>query len=363
LKSLASSPTKGIFLLAGLAAFLSPAPGTAQPGPATLPTQPMTAQQVSCSGDQIRAILGRSAVIFGPAYDDRTGMFLFTYASPSRDLSGLAVLEQTDRWGETQGPERQLAFMLTPGRDTLQRSPQRQQLSPIYLMRDPLATDLVTMKDPGAMAVLVDPTADPQHNDNADSLIMTDNLTAAEGSTPGGAQGGRVLTRLLEQCANQYTAADLHVFSVVSRLLRATAYTTTKSDPNAERVHKLAAVYRGEEAVPISGGVRTTYRIDLYPTLTAPLHRVSMELKVDLGLDGSLGDATLRVLPACAADGDRGCTSATDEVDVEIIQPVASQRLWNGPSPGVCWKGDASCPTEVSFSFAERLQGTTWRQP
>jgi hypothetical protein len=92
------------------------------------------------------------------------------------------------------------------------------------------------------------------------------------------------------------------------------------------------------------------------------LHRVSLEMKIDLGPDGSLGDATLRVLPACAAEGDRGCTSATDEVDVVIIQPVAPQRLWTGPSPSVCWKGDSSCPAEVSFSFAERLQGTTWRQ-
>jgi hypothetical protein len=359
LKSLPSSPTTGIFLLAGLAAFSIPA--LAQP--AQQPTQQMTAEQVSCSADQLRAILGRSGVIFGPAYDDRTGMFLFTYAGPSRDLSGLALMEQSDRWGETRGPERQIAFVVTPSREALQRSPQKQQLNAIYLLRDPLATDLVKMEDPDAMAVLVDPTADPLHNEDPASLMTIDNLTADEGGNPSGAKGGRGLSRLLGQCANQYTAADLHVFSVLSRILRATAFTTTKSDPKSERVHKLAAIYRGEEAVPIASGVRTTYRVDLYPTLKAPLHRVSLEMKIDLGPDGSLGDATLRVLPACAPDGDRGCTSATDEVDVSVIQPVPSQRLWSGPSPGVCWKGDAGCPAEVSFSFAERLQGTTWQQP
>lgn len=331
---------------------------------ATQVTRPLTAAQVSCSADQLRSMLGRSAVIFGPAYDYRTGTFLFTYGAPSRDLSGLALLEQSNRWGETVGAERQLAFVVTPSREALQRDPKRRQLNAIYLLRDPLSTDLGKIEDPAAMAVVVDPTIDPLHNESADSLLVVDNLTPAEGGVPSDAKGGRGLMAVLGLCPHELTAADLHVFNVLSRVVRATAFTTRQSDPKAERVDKLAAIYRGEEAVPAGSGMRTTYRMDVYPTVHgSPLRRVSLEIKIDLGPDGSLGDATLRVLPACAAAGDRGCSSATDEVDVVVIRPAPSQRLWNGPTPSVCWNGPAGCPAEVTFSFAERLQDTTWLQP
>jgi hypothetical protein len=147
-------------------------------------------------------------------------------------------------------------------------------------------------------------------------------------------------------------------------VVRATAFTTSASDPKAERVHKLATIYRGAAAVPISGGVRTTYRMDLYPTVQQkPLPRVSLVITIDIGKDGSLGEATLRVLPACAAPGDHDCSNASSEVDVAVIKPVPSQRVWSGPAPGVCWHGAASCPDTISLSFAERLQGTTWLRP
>ena len=309
-------------------------------------------------------MLSRSAVMFEPWFDDRTGMFLFSYGSSSQDLSGLVVLDQSDRWGESLGPERQLAFVLTASQGSLQRNPERQQLNSIYLLRDPLSTDVVREEDPSATIVVVDTTADPAHNQDPSTLLVIDNISATDAGTPASTNSGRALMRLIQSCPSPLTAVDLHVFSVLSRVVRATAFTTSAGDPKSERVHKLATLYRGAAAVPISGGVRTTYRMDLYPTVQKkPLPRVSLAITIDIATDGSLGEATLRVLPACTAAGGHDCSNATSEVDVTVIKPVPAQRMWSGPSPGVCWHGDAACPDTVSLSFAERLQGTTWLRP
>jgi hypothetical protein len=131
-------------------------------------------------------------------------------------------------------------------------------------------------------------------------------------------------------------------------------------------MHKLAAIYRGADAAAISGGVRAAYRMDFYPVTKEKLRRVSVEIKIDLGDDGSLGNATLRVLPACPSADDpasRGCSSSPSAAVVSIIRPPGMDQLWKGPMPSVCWHGDAGCLAQVRFSFAERLQGTTWLRP
>jgi len=348
----------GSLLLAGLAALSLTSTAGAQV------TRPLTTRQVTCSADQLRSMLSRSAVMFEPWFDDRTGMFLFTYGSSSQDLSGLVVLDQSDSTGASVGPERQLAFVLTASQSSLQRNPARQQLNSLYLLRDPLSTDVVREEDPSATIVVVDTTADPAHNQDPNATLVIDNISADDAGAPASTATGKALLSLIEACPSPLTAADLHVFNVLARVVRATAFTTSGSDPKAERVHKLATLYRGASAVPISGGVRTTYRMDLYPTVQKkPLPRVSLVITIDIGNDGSLGEATLRILPACVAPGDHDCSNATSEVDVSVIKPVPSQLMWSGPSPGVCWHGAANCPDTINLSFAERLQGTTWLRP
>jgi len=357
LKTSPSITATGSLLLAGLAALLiSPSAGAQV-------TRPLTPRQVTCSADQLRAMLARSAVMFEPWFDDRTGMFLFTYGSSWQDLSGVVVLDQSDRFGETVGPERQLSFVLTPSHGSLQRNPQSQQLNAIYLLRDPLSTDVVRDQDPSATIVVVDTTADPAHNEDPAALLAIDNLSANDSGVSSSVGSGKALMHLMASCPSPLTAADLHAFNVLSRVVRATAF-SSKGGPKAERVHKLATIYRGASAVPISGGVRTTYRMDLYPTVQKkPLPRVALAFTIDIATDGSLGESTLRVLPACAAATDHDCSSATSEVDVTVIKPASAQRMWSGPAPSVCWHGGASCPDTVSFSFAERLEGTTWLRP
>lgn len=359
MQSTHSSPSTGFLLFAGLALLLSPLAAESQV------TQPLTAEQVSCSADQLRSILGRSAIFFGPGYDERRAAFLFTYAGGSNELSGLALMEQEDDTGHIAGPERQLFFSVIPSRTKLRRIPSKPQLNTLYLLRDGQNTDPSRLEDAFAMAVVVDPTLDPQKNDDFSSLLAIDNLGPQDGGLTSDSKAGRGLQAILDRCrTTSFTRADLHVFNVLARTVRVTAWSTRRTDKKAERLHKLMTIYRGEEATPISGGVRTSYRIDVYPLYGETTPRVSLELAVDLAEDGTLGDATLRVLPACAAGTDRGCTSATSEVSVSVIQPIYGKKTWTAePSSTICWKGPAGCPGEASFSFAERLQGTTWLKP
>ena len=322
MKSTPSMTATGSLLLAGLAALLLMTPSAG-----AQVTRPLTSRQVMCSADQLRAMLARSAVMFEPWFDDRTGMFLFTYGSSSQDLSGLVVLDQSDRWGESVGPERQLAFVLTPSHASLQRNPESQRLNAIYLLRDPLSTDVVRDEDPSATIVVVDTTADPAHNQDPAALLVIDNIAATDTGAASSVGSGKALMRLMASCPSPLTAADLHAFNVLSRVVRATAFTTT-GGPQAERVHKLATVYRGAAAVPISGGVRTTYRMDLYPTVQKkPLPRVSLDITIDIGTDGSLGEATLRVLPALPSRRAMASCSTPRRGRLRVVESSSSQRM------------------------------------
>jgi hypothetical protein len=357
LKFTPRSAATGILLLAGFALYF-PHDEAAQAA------RPLTAEQVACEADQLRAVLGRSALLFGLVYDDRTAMFLFTYGAASGALSGVALMEQSDTKGQTIGPEHQLSFTVGPSRRKPQRDPGQPQVNAFYLQREPLGSDIGLMEDEWAMAVIVDPTTNPLGNQDASTLLVVDNVDDSEGGLPSTGKPGRGLMTLLNRCHNTFTAADLHVFDVLSRLVRADAYTTKEGDPKAEHLHKLASIYRGADAVPIPGGVRASYRIDFYPVpVTGTLRRVSLEMKIDLGDDGSLGDATLRVLPACGSDTQLGCSSAPGEAVISVVRPGPAEQLLQEAAPTVCWRGGTACPSKVTFSFAERLQGTSWLRP
>ena len=76
------------------------------------------------------------------------------------------------------------------------------------------------------------------------------------------AKVGRGLQSILSRCAHAFTPADLHVFSVLARTLRFTAW---DGESSGDHLHKLVSIYRGAAAEPISGGVRATYRVDVLP--------------------------------------------------------------------------------------------------
>jgi hypothetical protein len=286
-------------------------------------------------------------------------MFLFTYGSPEGDLAGLALMEQQDLSGNPAGAERQMAFAVERTDTRLQRNPTKPLQSSLFLVRDRLSSDLAKLEDPFAMAVVVDPTWDPPHNQNPFSLLIINNLTDQEGGTAGDAKAGRGLLAILSTCSHAFTPTDLHIFAVLSRTLRFTA----SGESSGELVHKLVSIYRGAAVETVAGGVRATYQVDVLPVEPSKdLGRVSIEVQVDLADDGTLGEASLRVLPACATSGQQRCSTSTVQVDASVIHPVFGNQKWTQPAPTVCWKGK-SCSSEVSFSFAERLEGTSWLRP
>lgn len=344
-------------LLACLAAVSTPQAGAQA-------TRPLPSAQVDCSADQLRALLGRSALMFGPAYDDRTAMLLWTYGPPG-GFQGLAVLEPFENDGRQTGTEHHMAYLVVPDPVRLLRNPARPQLDSVLLTRDDLDSDLSLLEDAYAMAVVLDPTADHLKNEDPSTLLVIDNLTADEGGLATNSKPGRGLGSVLRPCTSALTAADIHVFSVLSHVVRGLAYSGRRTDAHPALLSKLAAIYRGESSVPAGEAVRTQYRIDLYPT-GGPngLTRVSLTLDVEIAADGALGAATLRLLPACTSAGQRGCTTATSDGKVEIVRPTLNDQRWSQPAAAVCWGApENGCSTEATFSFEDVLRGTTWLRP
>jgi hypothetical protein len=316
---------------------------------------------VDCSADQLRALLHRSALLFGPFHVDRTATLLWTYGPPG-GFEGLAAIEPYDEEGQEVAGEDQLVYSALPSPVKLLRNPSRPQLDSLVVTRDPLNSDLSRFEESHAAALVVDPTLEPLKNEDPGSLIVIDNLQLDDDGIASSAKPGRGLASVLTPCGSAFTRTDLHVFAVLSRVVRGLAYDGSRSSKEAGLLSKLAAVYRGAEAEPLSGGgVRASYRIDLFPTGATAPGRIALEMKIDVGADGALGSSTLRVLPACTAEGERHCTSAKSEAVIGVIHPAFGDQRWNlAQAPTVCWGQGTDCRPEVSFSFQDVLRGTTW---
>lgn len=348
-------PATGSLLLACLAAFpLSP---RAEAAPAGSP-RPLTAEQVACDADQLRALSKRSALLFGPFHRDRTATLLWTYGPPG-GYQGLAFIEPYDVDGRSVAGEHQLAFSVIPNPVRLLRNPARPQLDSVVMTRDELNSDLSRFEESHAAALVLDPTVDPLKNDDPESLAIIDNLTMEDGGNASDSKPGRGLANLLVPCHEAFTKTDLHVFGVLSRVVRAQAYTSQRTDPKAGRFSKLATVYRGEAAAPAGDGVRASYRVDLFPTGEQDLGRISVELLIDVAADGTLGNATLRLLPDCTAPNQRHCTSVKTDTVVGVVKPGFGDQRWDlANAATVCW--GRGCATETTFSFQDVLADTSW---
>jgi hypothetical protein len=216
------------------------------------------------------------------------------------------------------------------------------------------------------MAVLIDPTLDPVNNTQLTSLLQIDNKVEGSG-VPADAKPGRGLAGLLTQCHGKLTEYDVHAFGVLAKTLRIFAFSTSSTDPEAFLRSKLVAIYRGEHAAEAGDGVRAAYRVDVYPINAAGVDgRASFEVLVDVGADGALGAASIEALPRCAAAGERRCSTTGAEVQIAAIRPAAAGEFWALTGlPLACLNAKAGgpCPQRTSFSFFERLAGTSWLRP
>jgi hypothetical protein len=318
---------------------------------------------VSCNASQLTALVFRTGLLVGPNFADKSLTSTLTFGSQTGGFAGLVYSDQfTSRGVKSATPEHQLWFSTNPDEVRLLRNPTRPQLDSISATRNDLNSDLVLFDDADSFAVSLDPTLDPANNNNDSTKLIIDNVALSDGGIPADAKPGRGLAGIVDSCHGDFTAADLHVLAVLAKTLRVTAYNTTSGTSGARLVDQYIALYRGTDALTVAGGVRTTYLADIYPAGSA-FQRVTVAVTVDLGADGTLGNATLQILPSCTGSGQTGCTTATSEVRVFIIKPVFAGQFWStSGNPTVCVNG-SGCAAQASFSWGERLAGTTWIRP
>ncbi|HZF11582.1 MAG TPA: hypothetical protein VFE33_22565 [Thermoanaerobaculia bacterium] len=329
-------------------------------------TRQLTPAEVSCNASQLTALVFRTGLLVGPNFASKSITSVLTFGSPTGAFAGLVYSDQlTLRAAKAATPEHHLWFSTNPDEVKLLRNPARPQLDSISMTRNDLNSDLVTFNDADSLAVSLDPTLDPTHNTNDSTKLIIDDVVLNDGGVPADTKPGRGLAGIVDSCHGDFTAADLHVLAVLAKTLRVTAYDTTSATPGFQLVDQFLALYRGANAVAIAGGVRTTYLADVYPAGT-DFQRVSASITVDLGSDGTLGNSTLQILPACANSSQTGCTFATSEVRVFVVKPVGAGQFWNtsgNPTACVGSPGGSGCASQVSFSWGERLAGTTWLKP
>ncbi|HVF60828.1 MAG TPA: hypothetical protein VNJ70_13560 [Thermoanaerobaculia bacterium] len=348
-------PSALVFLL------LATAPAAAQ-----MP-QRLSGAEVACNANQLTGLLARSYIRMASSTSEKPVVLSFTYSTVEGGLAGLAYTEQFETDSDLAAtPEHHLWFTGNPHEPRLLRNPNRPQLDAMSFTRSRLNSDLVTRAQADAMAVVLDPTVDPAKNANLSALLAIDNIDGPQGVATD-AKPGRGLAGLIQACHMKLAASDLHVLSVLAKTLRSFAYSTNSSDTTAFLRSKLVAIYRGEDSEDWGGGTRTAYRIDIFPIdASGSAGRAAFEMVVEIEADGTLGDATLAALPACATAGQRDCTTTKAEVQAAIIRPVHAGEFWSiSGLPLVCANAakGSSCKQQVSFSFSERLAGTSWLRP
>jgi hypothetical protein len=351
--------------ISSLSLTLATAAAPAAPAVAQLP-QPLTAAEVACNAEQLAGILARSTIAMEHA-SRKPVVLSVTYGSVTGALQGLAYTDQFETDSDLGAtPEHHLWFSSNPDETSLLRNPGRPQLDSLSLTRSRLNSDLVPGGHPDAMAVLIDPTLDPANNTQLTSLLQIDNRLEGSG-VPSDAKPGRGLADLLTPCHGRLAAYDVHVFGVLAKTLRIFAFSTGSTDPEAFLRSKLVAIYRGEHASELGDGVRAAYRVDVYPITASGVDgRAAFEVLVDVAPDGAVGAASIEALPRCAAAGQRHCSTTGAEVQMAAIRPVGAGQFWaltGLPLACVNAKAGSACPQRASFSFFERLAGTSWLRP
>ena len=290
----------------------------------------LATSQVACDGARLEGLLGRLRVVAPNA----VGRGVNLSYTASGDFAGIAYTVGA------AGGERQLAFSTNPEETTLLRNPKRPQLVSVSVSRNALSSDLVG-GGAGLLRVLLDPTMD---GGGADADVLRIDNREGASSSPADAKPGRGLTDLVAPCHTRFADADVHLFRVLSKIVRAQAPGATVSE---------IAIYKGAG--------KDTYRIDAYP-ITADgrsLGRMAAELTVTYTGSGLLRTGTLRTLPRCTGSVTDGCTNISTRTEIFLVEPVLSGA--DEPVAGARIVSTGA-PSRASVDFASVLGGTSWRQ-
>ncbi len=298
--------------------------------------------EVACDALRIGSLLERIAVtaVAAPGNTKTTGLTLSFTASG--DFAGIATS------GSAPGsPGAALAFSTNPEETTLLRNPARPQLFSVSWTRNDLSSNLVAAGDADELRLSLNPTLDLV-NPPVGNLLALNNLNAQAGAAAQStdAKPGRGLGSSLVACHGDFSARDVHVFRVLSRIVRVEV-------PGARSV-KLA-IYR-----------RTfvgNYRLeaDAFDASGASLGRLSAAFSVASDLarpPGELGRASLVIFAPCQPGFNTECTRLVGDGAIALFKPVAS-----GLPPPTPYRASTAGPIFVEVDLADLLADTTWRRP
>lgn len=340
-----------IAALAIVASLLGASPAIGQ-------TAPIPSADVLCSADQLARLAARTTVARTASAAGKSIGVAYTFASAWGDVAALAYTQQFERDGVYAAtPEHHLWLSSNPHEVRMLRNPARPALPSLSLTRNALNSDLVPADHPDRFELRINPTlsADP----SPAALLRLDNVAGPTG-LPTSAKPGRGLAGVIGSCHDRFTQADLHVFALLAKTLRAFPFT-----PDGYSRDSAMAIYRGAGSRPAEGGTRSVYRVDVHPLDPPRTGRASFELEVEIGPGGRLGRARLSTLPACSGGSDeRDCTSPQASAMVVLSEPVLAGEYWTmSPlTPSVCTEDLRlpGCGPSVEIDLAELLAASTW---
>ncbi|HEX6904092.1 MAG TPA: hypothetical protein VF789_30560 [Thermoanaerobaculia bacterium] len=299
------------------------------------PSVPLTGAEVSCDAARLAALARRVSVDLPNSSKEASVALSLTRTGDFAGLaySGLAV----------SGPEHLLTFSTNPEESTLLRNPERPQLFSLSATRNDLSSDLVAPGDPDEIRLTLNPVLGS--NPSPGSLLVLDNVRLPGGS-PTATRPGRGLADLLEPCHGKLTAADVHLFRLLSRLIRVRVEGAARYE---------LAIFRGEEP--------HSYRIDIWPYGTAGAELGKIAARVDATYDsvGQLNRGTLRVFGPCGSPQETGCTTVAVPGFVELVTPTEAGGISSRTESLVVI--NSAHQNQDDIDWIRALQGTTWRKP
>lgn len=344
------------FTLLATTAFL-----LAAGSPAGSQTQPLAAGEVNCNAEQLADLAARTFVArAGGDPESKSIGIAYTFASRFGDISGLAYTQQFFREGErAETPEHHLWFSTNPHEVRMLRNPARPALPALSLTRNALNSDLVAPGHPDRFDILINPTLGG--SPNPQELLHLDNVDSPAGRSTS-AKPGRGLSTAVTSCHSRFTDADVHVFSLLAKTLRAFPF-----DARGRSRDSAMTIYRDEASRAFTGGGSASYRIDVFPLDAGVSQRSSFLFEVEISSAGRLGAARLSALPVCSGSQAIDCTAPGASAMLLFSDPVLSGEFWSMTphTPSACTDdllGLPGCDARVDFTLAEVLDGTSWLQ-
>lgn len=337
-----------------LAFLLSCLPVAAAGGP----TAPLPTDAVQCNARQLAKLAARTTVARPNGPSEKSIGVAYTFSSPAGDFAGLAYTQQFNRIGVVaETPEHHLWFSTNPHEVRMLRNPARPALPTLSLTRNALNSDLVSAGDPDRFELLIDPTLG-----GIDALLHLDNLDGPMGRATS-SKPGRGLRGVVDSCHDRFTAADLHVFALLAKTLRAFPFTAA-----GESRDSVTTIYRDSASEPVGDGRRTAYRIDVVPLDAGDAgRRSSFRFDVEISSSGRLGDAHLAILPTCRDGESADCTAPGASAMLVFSRPVLPGDYWvmSPATPSACTDdllGIPGCGSRVGIPLPDVLGGSTWLQ-